>query len=824
MEADAHTTGAAGYLASLPQFRFRRPAPDVPEDVDDPLMEHFNDPNYDLSTCVPSSPSVSSGFDAHEKKFRAVSASEAFTGTTNVDTESQDDSDRSTTGTPDLKHEIEFNDDSPYPEVRAAVASTDDPLMPVNTFRMWFLGIIVSILVPGCNQFFSLRYPSVFFTSLVVQLVALPCGKFLEWLLPAKRLRIGRFSMSLNPGPFNIKEHTVITVMANVTQMGAYATDTILTQRVFYNQNWGLGYQFLLCISSQVIGYSFAGLIRQFVVWPSSMIWPGALVNAALFNTLHRNYGKKERRHWSREKFFLVAMCCSFVWYWVPGYLWTGLSMFNWVCWIAPNNVVVNQLFGTLSGLGMGLFTFDWSMIAYIGSPLVSPWWAEANTLVAFIFFFWILTPIIYYKNVFFTAFLPMSSSGAFDRFGMQYNVSAIVTDGIFDVDKFEAYSPMFLSATFIVSYGPAFAIFTSIFVHTFLWYRRDIMRQFRRTIRDERDVHSRLMQVYKEVPAYWYGLLGLVCFILGVIAIETNPTGFPTWAYIIALLIAAVFTLPAAMIQAITNQQIPINTLVEIVVGYMLPGRPVAMMLFKTYGYISVSQATTFSGDLKLGHYMKVPPRIMFAAQTIASVVSCFVVVLVQAWMFENIPDICTDQQEHGFICPSSNTFATASLIWGGVGPARFFGPGALYYPLVFFFLIGAVAPVPFYYLARRYPHSLWRYVNMPVFFAGVTALPPASGINYSAWAFTGFVFQYVVRRYRFRWWMRYNYILSAALDSGVAIGSIVIFFTLFMPKGGINLEWWGNTVWMNTADAMGLPLKMPDPINGFTSAVRPS
>ena len=47
--------------------------------------------------------------------------------------------------------------------------------------------------------------------------------------------------------------------------------------------------------------------------------------------------------------------------------------MFNWVCWIAPNNLVVNTLFGTSSGLGMSVLTLDWSMIAFLGSPLVTP-------------------------------------------------------------------------------------------------------------------------------------------------------------------------------------------------------------------------------------------------------------------------------------------------------------------------------------------------------------------------------------------------------------------------------------------------------------------
>ena len=101
---------------------------------------------------------------------------------------------------------------------------------------------------------------------------------------------------------------------------------------------------------------------------------------------------------------------------------------------------------------------------------------------------------------------------------------------------------------------------------------------------------------------------------------------------------------------------------------------------------------------------------------------------------------------------------------------------------------------PIPFYFLARRFPLSLWRYVNIPVTFAGLQAIPPATGINYASWVMTGFVFNYWIRRYHFRWWMRYNYILSAALDGGVAIASILIFFCLIYPKGGINLSWWGN------------------------------
>lgn len=62
---------------------------------------------------------------------------------------------------PDLRLE----DDSPYPEVRSAVANYDDQAMPVNTLRAWLLGILWAILLPGINEFYYFRYPSLMVTG-----------------------------------------------------------------------------------------------------------------------------------------------------------------------------------------------------------------------------------------------------------------------------------------------------------------------------------------------------------------------------------------------------------------------------------------------------------------------------------------------------------------------------------------------------------------------------------------------------------------------------------------------------------------------------------
>lgn len=56
-------------------------------------------------------------------------------------------------------------DDSPYPEVRAAVANFDDPNMPVSTLRAWLFGICWSFILPGINQFFYFRYPTISVSS-----------------------------------------------------------------------------------------------------------------------------------------------------------------------------------------------------------------------------------------------------------------------------------------------------------------------------------------------------------------------------------------------------------------------------------------------------------------------------------------------------------------------------------------------------------------------------------------------------------------------------------------------------------------------------------
>ena len=58
------------------------------------------------------------------------------------------------------------------------------------------------------------------------------------------------------------------------------------------------------------------------------------------------------------------------------------------------------------------------------------------------------------------------------------------------------------------------------------------------------------------------------------------------------------------------------LNAITEYVMGLIYPGRPIANISFKVYGYMSMNQAVSFLNDFKLGHYIKIPPRSMFLVQ----------------------------------------------------------------------------------------------------------------------------------------------------------------------------------------------------------------
>lgn len=775
-------------------------------------------------------------------------------------------------------------DNSPYAQVRASVSPYDNTALSISTPRMWTLSVLFSILGSSTNLFFSLRYPSVSITPVIALLLVHPLG--LLWDVALKRRsdspeefvdgvlttgerpstpsadgnpilnstpqgRLGRLRLWLAQGRWNEKEHACVYVSSNVSFGFAFATDVIVEQTRFYHQDASIIYQLLLTFSTQILGYAFAGLTRRFLVRPSGMIWPGTLMSAAMFSTLHKEENKPaDGWRISRWNFFYIVWTVAFLFYFLPGLLMPALSYFNVITWFAPKNVVVANLFGVSSGLGLFPVTFDWAQIAYIGSPLLTPFWAAMNVVGGLVIIMWILAPIAYYGNWLYSSYMPMVSAAVFDNTGKVYDVSKILTkDFVFDKEAYKNYSRVFLPITYVLSYGVQFAGLAALLSHTACWHGQDIITQWKRSFQEAKeepsaayqplveeperrhrslsrdhglrqrrsvsmsnsgfeglmnreDVHNRLMKRYKDAPMTWYLITFVSMLAVGIFVVEYYPVHLPWYGLLLALGICTVLFIPIGIIMAITNQHSSIYLICQLVCGAVFPGRPVANMVFVTYGYISSSQGVKFAADLKLGHYMKIPPRILFWVQMVATIISSLTQIGVLNWMFANVPGICTSEAINGFTCPLARVHFNGSILWGVVGPSEFFGPGATYRPLVWCFLIGAVAPIPLYFYGRNKKDSIIRKINLPVLFGSLSWIPPATGLNFSVWAVVCYFFNYLIKNRAQAWWAKYTMTLSAALDSGLAFGIVVVFFGFIYSGLMKNFKWWGTEVYKQGCD----------------------
>ncbi|KAJ2665559.1 hypothetical protein IWW48_000010 [Coemansia sp. RSA 1200] len=683
----------------------------------------------------------------------------------------------------------EVEDDSPYEIVRCAVSNKDNPEMYSLTFRVWVLGTIFTGLLSFVNQFFFYRQNQLSLGGSVVQLLAFPTGYVMSRVLPKRTFSTFGWKWSLNPGPFSIKEHVLISIFATASSGSPYAIDVVTIKKIWYKSDLGFAASLLFILTSQTMGYSFAGMTRRLLVYPAAMIWPATLISVTLFRTFHEVHSFGQRM--TRTKMFWLCFGISFVWYFVPNFIAPALTYIAVLCYVAPNNVIANQLGDSYNGLGMLNFTLDWSTISSnMGSPIAYPWAMACNLFAGFVVVMWIITPIGYYSNAWGSGTMPIYTPHLYTVNGSAYAIREIMTpDQHLDEPKYRAYGPVRMTFQFAMTYGIGFAAVTALLVYIVLHHGSEIVRRVRQSRQGDEDVHMRLMQQYAEVPHWWYAALFGVTFSLSIVVCEVYHM-MPWYWVVVATAVPLVFTVPIGIIQAISNQQPGLNVITEFIIGYGMPGNPIANVTFKVYGYITMTQALNLVSDLKLGHYMKIPPRHMFVVQLAGTILASFIELAVAYWLMNSVANICTPEG-YPFTCISANTFYSASVLWGLIGPAKLFGPSSPYHPMLYMFFLGALLPVPVWYLQKRYPSSFWRHVNIPVAISISGAMPPMPAASVVNWFIGCFVFNYVLQKYRNTWWQRYAFSLSAGLDSGLAISGIIqfgLFINTKMP------QWWGS------------------------------
>jgi hypothetical protein len=122
---------------------------------------------------------------------------------------------------------------------------------------------------------------------------------------------IGRF---LNPGPWNKKEHAAAVIMASAASVSALSTEALAVQKLFYGGYPNTAAGVFITMSSQLIGYGIAGMMRSTLLWPTKMLYPANLPITTVLETLHRDKSETKKR----LKVFWIIFVALFCWEWLP--------------------------------------------------------------------------------------------------------------------------------------------------------------------------------------------------------------------------------------------------------------------------------------------------------------------------------------------------------------------------------------------------------------------------------------------------------------------------------------------------------------------------
>lgn len=96
---------------------------------------------------------------------------------------------------------------------------------------------------------------------------------------------------------------------------------------------------------------------------------------------------------------------------------------------------------------------------------------------------------------------MPMASNSPFDNTGRLYDIPRVMTaqQHTFNVTAYEEYSPLYLPATYVITYLLAFSLSTCVIVHTILYHGRSVLDGIMRVRVEEDDIHAKLMRNYPE-------------------------------------------------------------------------------------------------------------------------------------------------------------------------------------------------------------------------------------------------------------------------------------------------------------------------------------
>ncbi|KAF9246166.1 OPT oligopeptide transporter protein-domain-containing protein [Melanogaster broomeanus] len=701
------------------------------------------------------------------------------------------------------------------------ISVDDDPSLNPWTFRSFFIGLGLSAFGGSLAEIYYFKPQTVLVSLMFLAIISYVIGFAMETFIPRRG-----FFRYLNPHPFNKKENAFIIIMASAAANSALATEVLAVQRLYYNITPNAASSIFLLFSSQLLGYGIGGVMRSILLYPSKMLYPGVLPLISMFDAFYRD-GAVARR---RLKVFYMVFGAIFIWEIFPEWIFpllTGLSIF---CLAAPNNAAVSRVFGGSNGNeGLGLLSicFDWQYISGGINPMAIPLKAQFSSFIGYILCMVVFVGV-FYNNIWKAQNFPFLAQLLFYENGTVYD-QTLILDANYQVD------PTLLAEQGLPYYASTWVIYllttnlglAATFTHLLLWNRDDLsgawywmkpsnirrkwqnfrwqdvsfkfwqndgVREQPQNIEDL-DPHYAEMLKYPDAPNSWYGAVFVVSFVVALIVIYKSNSTLPWWGFIIAIALAALSILFFGALYAITGIGLSIQTFVQMIAGYLHPGKPMANMYFVLYSYNTVAQATLLLRDLKIAQYAKLPPRAAFTAQIIGTLLGAILNYFLMNSIIDNEREILLSVQGTNIWSGQQpQQYNSQAIAWGGLGH-ELFSTGTRYQWVPLSYLVGLFTPVPFWVVHRYWPKLRTDYFYTPIICAYIGWL--CVGINSSILSYftIAFVSQWWIRTRYPRWFQKYNYLVGAALDGGTQVMVFILSFAVQGAAGTSHLfpAWWG-------------------------------
>lgn len=606
-----------------------------------------------------------------------------------------------------------------------------------------------------------------------------------------------------NNGPWTLKEHAICSITATGASNAAASSQVFAAQEIFYNMSLSPVTVIFATISIGLFGYGICGIMRPIAVWDVDAVYWSTLPTVKVLQGLHWQDLKNSKP----LRYFWYAFTGMSLYEIFPAYIFVWLNSVSIPCLAAMKAtgnkaaVLTNIFGGSITNEGLGLFTlsFDWQYITSFQTAL--PLKLQAHQAAGFVACF-IAMIGIYYGNGWNSRSLPFMSTNLLLANGTAYPVDNVFVGGVLDETALAKYGLPKLTGTFAFAMFMANAAIGALIVHCFLFWGKDIYQAFKKAQEGQYDDrhHAHMAKHYKEAPWWWYVLVLVISFVLGLIVVLKEGITLPVWAYIVSLVVGIIISPFSTILYSRYGNGIATNNLSKMLGGLMIPGRPVGNMYFAAWSHNVVSNAVSLSNDLKMGEYLKIPPRVMFLTQIWGTVLGGFINYAVMISIVKGNKAILVDGNGNsswsGATMQAYNSSATSWAL-----ASYLYKIGGQYSMVPVGIAIGGAAVVAhriFYQFVPKIRNFDIAEINMPQFiqYAGYIPYNQSQTCVLFSWVFAGFYVQYYLRNYRPRIFKDYSYLVTGAFDGASLTVLFILSFAVFGAGGPSHPfpSWWGN------------------------------